>query len=240
MPKFIDLELGAIQPTDSAVLQEQGVNDKHEVSAKIRDLLTQAMNRFNASAAPVALFADISVNDFADLFTGEGRNDPDALLADIFPAADRLALFALTQGQAISEEIENLLAGNDIALGYTLDTVASLAADNAVGLLEKMYADEMLANSSDGKEIWALGYSPGYCGWHISGQKKLFQYLQPELIGISLNDSFLMIPLKSVTGVFIAGDREIHYFKPNFTFCRTCRTKSCHARLRALNIERNG
>jgi hypothetical protein len=79
-----------------------------------------------------------------------------------------------------------------------------------------------------------LGYSPGYCGWHISGQKKLFAYLHPERIGITLNNSYLMTPLKSVTGVLVAGPPEIHRFKPDFPFCRHCRTYSCLERFKHL------
>ncbi|MFQ5822943.1 MAG: vitamin B12 dependent-methionine synthase activation domain-containing protein [bacterium] len=81
---------------------------------------------------------------------------------------------------------------------------------------------------------WVLSYSPGYCGWHISGQKKLFQYLHPERIGISLNDSFLMSPLKSVTGVLVSGKKDIHFFESNYSFCRFCKTKSCRARMKRV------
>ena len=236
----ITLAIAAIRPSDKAVLQEQGVDNSHSISPAIRNLVIKAMDSFDTTANPVAIMEKLSVADFAGIFPGEGQNDPEAPLKDIFPRADRMALFALTIGLEISSTIENLLSGNDIALGYTLDTVASLAADNAVGLLENLFSDRLLTDSKMNGDYWVLGYSPGYCGWHISGQKKLFQHLKPDLIGITLNDSYLMQPLKSVTGVLVAGDREIHRFKPNFTFCQACRTKSCHARLHAINIERNG
>ncbi|NQT96768.1 MAG: hypothetical protein HQ562_03410 [Candidatus Marinimicrobia bacterium] len=235
----ITLAIAAIRPSDKAVLQEQGVDKSHSISPAVRDLVIRAMDSFSATANPVAIMEELSVVDFAGIYHGEGQNDSEASLKDIFPRADRMALFALTIGLEISNTIENLLSGNDIALGYTLDTVASLAADNAAGLLGNLFSDRLLYDSKMNGDNWVLGYSPGYCGWHISGQKKLFQHLKPYLIGISLNDSYLMQPLKSVTGVLIAGNKEIHRFKPNFTFCRACRTKSCHARLRALNIERN-
>jgi hypothetical protein len=79
-----------------------------------------------------------------------------------------------------------------------------------------------------------MRYSPGYCGWHISGQKMLFQFLRPEEIGISLLESFLMKPLKSVTGVLIAGKKTVHVFKPEFPFCSECKDHSCQQRIKAL------
>ena len=74
-------------------------------------------------------------------------------------------------------------------------------------------------------------YSPGYCGWHITAQRKLFAALQPAAIGVSLNASCLMEPLKSVSGVILAGPPAIHEFEAGFPFCRQCRDRSCGARL---------
>ena len=79
-----------------------------------------------------------------------------------------------------------------------------------------------------------LSYSPGYCGWHISGQKKLFAFLHPEEIGIRLLDSFLMHPLKSVSGVFVCGPEDIHRFENGFAFCGECRHQTCRERIDSL------
>ena len=59
-----------------------------------------------------------------------------------------------------------------------------------------------------------LRYSPGYCGWHVSGQINLFNTLTPEKIGITLGESCLMNPLKSVSGVLVAGPPNIHISTP--------------------------
>ncbi len=79
-----------------------------------------------------------------------------------------------------------------------------------------------------------LPYSPGYCGWDLSGQRQLFAQLQPDAIGISLNDSCLMQPMKSVSGVFVAGEGEIHEFVNEYDFCSLCTTMACRRRLKSL------
>jgi hypothetical protein len=79
-----------------------------------------------------------------------------------------------------------------------------------------------------------MRFSPGYCGWHVTGQKKLFAALHPEEIDITLTPSCLMKPLKSISGVIIAGDMEIFRFDDSFAFCAECSTHVCRERLATL------
>jgi len=44
-------------------------------------------------------------------------------------------------------------------------------------------------------------YSPGYCTWDVSEQKKLFSFFPDRFAGITLSDSSLMNPIKSVSGI---------------------------------------
>jgi hypothetical protein len=225
-----------IIPTTDSVLSSQGIPNEADASQATRGLLNQAMDQFIHSARPEGMMAEIQVAEFADIYNGEGQNAEDAPLRNIFPRAEGLALYALTMGAGISSKIESLFASNDFALGSILDTVTSLAADQAAGLCEAMYHEDLSVRGLTGPETRVLGYSPGYCGWHISGQKRLFQVLKPEGIGISLNDSFLMTPLKSITGLLVSATQEIHKFGPGFSFCSTCKTFSCRERLAELSV----
>ena len=113
-----------------------------------------------------------------------------------------------------------------------VDSAASLAADLLATAIEEKLKKVKTHVRED--EI-ILGYSPGYCGWHISGQRELFQYLKPESIGITLNNSYLMNPLKSISGVMISAKAETHIFSPKFKFCKSCQTRSCINRMRSLS-----
>ena len=224
--------LEQVQPEYRAVLREQGIPAGAEVPDRIQALYDHARDIFCAVGKPVGIMAQASHADFDQIFSGEAANDPDSLLMKIYPRAYNLALFTLTLGEPVSDKIEHLFANREFALAAMLDSIASLAADLTVERLEQVVAGCLANRGHPEPAHRSLGYSPGYCGWHISGQKKLFAYLQPEEIGITLNDSFLMSPLKSVSGVIVEGPEEIHEFEPNFTFCRTCRTHSCVTRMR--------
>lgn len=234
MNQIMQFNLTDIMPTKEAVLQSQGISEGVTVKPRIQALIAEAMDIFAKSAQPVGTIKELFRNDFETVLRGEGQNAEDTPIAHIFPQADHLALFALTMGSDVSLKIEELFKNNDFALGSMLDSVASLAADKAVEVCETTFSENLRERHPDSSDNHVLSYSPGYCGWHISGQKRLFQFLQPERIGISLNNSFLMIPLKSVTGVLIAGKKEIHFFETDFPFCSDCKTHSCRLRMISL------
>ena len=229
MNKIISFKIKDIQPEKDIVFKEFGIPKIDFVSEKIQRLCSEAIKIFRETSKPIVIYSEISKEEFEIILKGEGNNSAETPVEHIFPKADNLSLFALTMGKEVSEKIQELFQDNDFALGHLLDCIASFTADNAVRKMEEL-AIKNIKNHEEKKII--LAYSPGYCGWDISGQKKLFEYLQPEKIGITLNDSFLMIPLKSVSGVLIAGKKSIHKFKNNFSFCSLCKTKSCLERMK--------
>ncbi len=234
MTQPLPLRTNDVLPAPEAVLRSQGVKNDNEVTARVYTLVEKAIDIFYQLCEPVGVRAEITVNEFDDVFAGEGENAADTPLAGIYPRAQALALFALTMGTPVSARIEELFKSNDFALASLLDAVASLAADQAVEVWEASFLHALVEEGRTIPDTRVLAYSPGYCGWHISGQKQLFQYLRPERIGITLNKSCLMSPLKSVTGVLVAGPQEIHVFKPDYPFCRPCQTHSCAPRMNAL------
>lgn len=138
--------------------------------------------------------------------------------------AEKIRLFAVTIGENVSEEINKYFDQNEFPIGSFIDSGASLTADNIVGVLENRITNQSTT----------LAYSPGYCGWHVSGQKKLFKFLKPDKIGITLNNSCLMTPLKSVSGVLVSGPSDIHIFDNNYSFCEECTTYSCKIRMKSI------
>ena len=216
------------------VRRAQGMPSDMVVRDKIRGLVEASLGIFFSEAHPCCITADVSRSEFDEVFRGEGRNDEQAPLKTIYPQAEHLVLFALTMGHELSQKIEACFKSNDFALGSMLDSVASLAVENSVALLESRTARRIAGNGKPTSSGVVLNYSPGYCGWHISAQSKVFRYLHPEQIGITLNDSYLMTPLKSTTGVLVHGDKAIHQFDIGFSFCRACKDKTCLERMGRL------
>lgn len=230
MHRILEIGKQAVLPSPESVLASMGRDANARVSQRIQDLLGQAMTLLSEAARPRAKTVDVTISEFSDIFAGEGANDPEAPLAVIYPDAVRLALFVATVGSEVIEIINDCFSTGAEALGAILDAAASLAADNAAAYVERSIANEKHDGRIDNRQT-ALRYSPGYCGWHISGQHQLFAHCKPVDIGVSLRECALMEPLKSVSGVIVVGPPGIHRFRPNYEFCSQCLSRICLGRM---------
>ncbi|MBI5710944.1 MAG: hypothetical protein HZC42_11680 [Candidatus Eisenbacteria bacterium] len=220
-------------PERAEVLSLQGMPPGAGVPPRIAALHDAALAAYLEAAEPRAIVGEISREEFAEVYRGAGRNAAATPLEAVFPRADRLALFTATVGRGLTERIRDLFERNEPALAAMLDSVASAAADRLATLLGPRYL--AMAGDAGANGARVLAYSPGYCGWHVSGQRALFAFLEPGEIGVTLNPSCLMEPLKSVSGVLVAGPAGIHRFAPAFPFCAECREKPCRERIAALS-----
>ena len=214
-------------PGRAEVLHLQGLPRDGTPSPRTAALFEEARAAYLVAAEPRAVVAGVPRDVFAEVYRGEGRNAPETPLAAVYPQAGRLALFTATVGERVTADIRAMFERNQPALAAMLDSVASAAADRLADRLGPLaWAGEPRA------EAWrALPYSPGYCGWDVTGQRRLFAHLQPGEIGVTLGDSCLMQPLKSVSGVLVAGPEEIHVFAPSYPCCAECRDPSCRGRI---------
>ena len=229
MRERVVFSIGDAMPPRGDVLERMGMASPADLSARTGALVESATDEFEQLAEPRGLVDAVSAEEFAAIYAGEGRNSHETPLERIYPRADSLALFVATLGEQVSTRIAELFAADDMARGFVLDAVASVSADLLTDRLSERYRERV---SGEGTAV--LSYSPGYCGWHISAQRKLFERLGPDEIGIRLNDSYLMQPLKSVSGVLVAGAGPIHRFRPEFSFCGACTTRQCLPRMRSV------
>ncbi|HEY0591958.1 MAG TPA: hypothetical protein VGF40_09335 [Thermoanaerobaculia bacterium] len=225
MRSVIRLSFEDVRPSPEDVLRRLGVPASVEPSVALRDLMAEAAFRTAESVEPRGVIAPIEAAEFAKVHDGEGMNAPEGPLDRIYPRSRRLALFVATIGERTEKEIAAMFRDGDPALACVLDAHASSAMERAVDALAARFA-------IDGERV--LPYSPGFCGWHITGQRALFAALGAGEIGVTLAPSCLMSPIKSVSGVLIAGDAATHRFRPDFPFCEECETHDCIPRMASV------
>jgi len=234
MIEILDFSLADVIAGRDAVLGLQGIPTGAAVSARIETVLAEALALLAQVAAPAGMMRELAIDEFRGVYNGNGLSTARTPIGDIYGRAEALALHAVTLGPGVSREIKARFGANEYALGSMLDSAASIAADNLVALVERRFHDQLTDAGRANGDIAVLGYSPGYCGWHISAQRRLFDSLDPGRIGIALGDSFLMQPVKSVTGVLVAGPKEIHKFRCDYPTCNACKTHTCRKRIQTL------
>jgi hypothetical protein len=232
MNRVTHFDIEDARPSRDEVLSAQELPVGDALPVRLRDLLEEAFGEFDARAEPRAVAGELPVADLAEVLDGFDGPVEETVIGQIYPRGEAFALYVATLGTPLAERIRELFATNDLGRGWMLDAVASSGADRLSDLLSTRFEEELAERGPSAPRV--LPYSPGYCGWTVRGQEKLFAWLQPGEIGVTLNDSCLMTPIKSVSGVLVAGEKEIHRFRPDFDFCDECKTRACGARMASV------
>lgn len=115
--------------------------------------------------------------------------------------ACEVALFAASLGPEFDRWSDAFFQQSDPFQGYLSNIIGSVLAEAVVDWLESCLQVDL-----DFDELHRSNrLSPGYCQWDVAEQQKLFALLPPRFCGITLNDSSLMTPIKSVSGVIGIG-----------------------------------
>jgi hypothetical protein len=232
MNGVIHFEPGDARPSPEDVLSAQELPTGDALPARLRALLEGAFEEFDARTEPRAIAGELSLAELENVLDGFDGPLEETVIGQIYPRGEAFALYVATLGAPLADRIRELFATGDLGRGWMLDAVASSGADRLSDLLSARFEEELGHRGPSAPRV--LPYSPGYCGWSVRGQQKLFASLQPGGIGVTLNDSCLMTPIKSVSGVLVAGKKEIHRFRPEFDFCDECKTRSCGARMASV------
>ena len=136
--------------------------------------------------------------------------------------SEAYALFVCTAGVDYESYQQRLKAEGDMVRVFIADALGSVIAEKCADQMETT-----LQESID-KLGWhhTNRFSPGYCGWHVSEQQRLFPLFDGHTCGITLTDSSLMVPIKSVSGIIGLG-QEVR--KLDYT-CGLCTFEKCYKR----------
>lgn len=113
----------------------------------------------------------------------------------IFDHAEKVALSICTIGPIVESESARLIKDDKLMEGLILDAIGSEATEQVA-----RQTDKFLCIKARENELWpSKRFSPGYPSWTIEEQRYVFQEIPGEEIGVTLNESCMMIPRKSVS-----------------------------------------
>jgi len=214
---FKDLKLSVSQ-VERVMGYKQG--ESHEHFSEVISEVLKEMETVSGIKAEYRIFENIKFHS-TDKSIEAGRvvfNIKKIIFGQI-KKSEAAAVFLCTAGKEPGLLSRRSMKEGDLLRGYVYDTIGSEIVEAAADLMQHTLEDEMI---NTGKKI-TNRFSPGYCGWDVAEQKKLFHLMHDNYCGIRLTPSFLMDPVKSVSGIIgIGGNVKRHPYT-----CSLCDMKDC-------------
>jgi len=134
-------------------------------------------------------------------------------------------IFIFTLGSKIDDMIKKASSEGDTLATIIMDSITT----NMLSILGKK-AGELIKKEGIRKDNWSstCTYSPGQFKWTIEEQKEIFKMVDGSRIGVKLNKSYLMIPFKSISGIYGFGPED--KIDKTRVACDICPRKNCIGR----------
>ena len=146
------------------------------------------------------------------------------VIARLLKQCEKVAVFLVTIGSYLEEMVARLAEDGLMSQAAVLDAIGSGAAERMADFVQ-----ERVGEIAHAQELCiSQRFSPGYCDWDVSEQKKVFQAMNGDFGEIRLTDGCLMLPRKSISGIIGIGpcNGNIENFNP----CKTCKKRDCPGR----------
>lgn len=207
--------------TEKDILERLGMPREHEFGAKIKELMDIAA----PIAKPKAFYMEVKIEEKTpNSVTIAGEVFNSVALAKNFEKVDTVYPFLCTCGTELSDYAKTI---DGIMEQYAFDIIMDFYRRRITIALT-----EALANTlEEGGQTSAV--NPGsLIDWPIYEQRKLFRVFGENAakIGVELNDNYLMFPIKTVSGIRYATDKEFHN-------CQLCQKENCPSREAPFSLE---
>jgi hypothetical protein len=207
---------------EKALLKRIDNRPYRSASSRLLKSIKRAIGDIRKSSNFIALFRITNVDTSNGTIDISNQHFESRKLKSILTPCRKAIVFLTTLGEDIDHLIKEKMKKKP-SYGYVLDAVASVAVESGTQrLLDRIEHD------FDGETETTLRYSPGYCDWALREQKKLFRILPSDRIGVSLTESFLMSPRKSISGIAGICRKESLLFSGNA--CLNCAKMDCSCR----------
>lgn len=195
------------------VLRYAGVRGEADenVAALLRECLKEAETAFSYRVC----YCEMTVEKALSVFGKE-------CLAERFESAEKIVVFAATVGLEI-DRLTKKYAGISTAKALLFQ---ALGAERIESLCNAFCEDMRRKYEAKGWHIHPR-FSPGYGKFPLEKQTEIFALLDcPKTIGVTLSDSLLMSPTKSVTALFAIGKTPYE----EIIACARCEKTDCNYR----------
>ncbi len=167
---------------------------------------------------------DCKLIDKQKMLFGNLEFSTERIITNQLKKSEGIIIFVCTLGSRFDSWCKQFMKEDEMLKVFMADVLGSEIVEAAVDWLESKInkIDEL------GQVGYSNRYSPGYCDWNVIEQHKLFSLLPEKFCEISLTDSALMLPIKSVSGIIGYGKGV----KRGEYTCKICNMENCYMRIR--------
>jgi hypothetical protein len=212
--------------TDKKIIKLLKYNDNN-VPEPVIDSISNSLNKIENYSSFVGGYKIFDVNQVEiekdKIIVDKHILNTQKIISFGLKKSETISIIVGTIGETISEYLTELMENGDSLEAYIADLIASEMVENWIDSIEgelKKYCSQFGMKTTN-------RYSPGYCGWDVGDQHKLFSLLPDSFCGIKLTDSSLMLPIKSVSAIVGIG---MNVEKVDYQ-CSICDTDFCYKRI---------
>lgn len=211
-----------VAPSSEVLMKYLQIMDQESYSL-VEGIVEKTFDELKASSEIVGGFTiakcqNVSTSEGEIICDGKVLH-PGRKISRYMEEAELLALFICTAGAKFTTLSHAYQQNNDLLEAFVVEAIGSATVENAMDKIQILLEKEML---KEGKKT-TNRYSPGYCDWHLSDQRYLFEAIGSHPTPITLTESCMMQPNKSVSGIIGIGENVI---KREYG-CAICNSSKC-------------
>jgi len=186
--------------TPSLILRRQRYRDLARVPTPVVEVAAAMASLAERLVEPRALLLPIRIGAVKEqeVQLAGGPIFHSRALASMLRASDHAALFILTLGPRLEAEVAALSEAGELLEAVLLDTAGWGAIEGGVRAIRAHLIERWRAT---GRAV-THRLAPGYLDWPLPEQQLLFDCFEGANDLVQLTESGVMVPLKSVSGVY--------------------------------------
>ena len=217
---------------EEEVLRYQGChnNKLKKVNKTIMKITREEIERGYNLFEPKGIYSPIKIKQISfsggrvDLKNGFSLYFSNSII-NLLKGANYLVLGVATIGSSLENRVSKFFTQGEYPRAIALDAVGTVAVESLSRYIKNLICQEA-------KEQYfktTRYFSPGYGDWDISQQKDIFKIIPTNKIGVSLTESCMILPRKSLSWVIGIGKNITIPSKDNNS-CQICQAKNCQYR----------
>jgi hypothetical protein len=205
-----------------------GAGDKPRFSFSTTKKIERWVKTIEAVIQPSVYYCVKTIESVGQgtVYLGGGLQLRSRNLSKTLRLCEEAVCFIATIGRRIDRVTKRCMDLHRYADASIVDAMASVAIENVVEQFQQGMAAHYRAQ---GKAV-SLRFSPGYCDWGLTDQKKIFGLFDLDQVDVELLESCFILPRKSIMGIF--GICRVTHGVSNCSYnpCTDCPKLDCETR----------